>query len=183
MKRSSTAREFPGLVVLFVLGLSCPPASAQGVFGTITGTVTDASGGVLPGATVTLTNVATNVRKTLTANEAGVYSATSLIPGTYQVEASLAGFKTAVLDRVILEVNSTRKVDLTLQVGQAAEQVNVRAETSLLQAEQSNMGQTVTQQQIEQLPTGRDLFSLIPPRPASRSKWDAKGAATTATCA
>jgi Carboxypeptidase regulatory-like domain/TonB dependent receptor len=161
MKRSSTALAFPGLVLL-VLCLSCPPASAQGVFGTITGTVTDASGGVLPGATVTLTNVATNVRKTLTANEAGVYSATSLIPGTYQVEASLAGFKTAVLDRVMLEVNSTRKVDLTLQVGQAAEQVYVRAETPLLQAEQSNLGQTVTQQQIEQLPTGRDLFSLIP---------------------
>ena len=124
--------------------------------------MTDSSGGVVPGAIVTLTNIATNVSKTLTTNEAGVYSVTSLIPGSYRVEAAIAGFKTAVVDPVMLEVNATRKVDLTLEVGQTAEQVNVRSEAPLLQAEQTSMGQTVTEQQIEQLPTGRNLFSLIP---------------------
>jgi Carboxypeptidase regulatory-like domain/TonB dependent receptor/TonB-dependent Receptor Plug Domain len=160
MRRSSTALPFPGLVLLVVC-LSSLPAIAQGVYGTITGTVTDSSGGVVPGASVTLTNIATNVSKTLTTNEAGVYSVTSLIPGSYRVEAAIAGFKTAVVDPVTLEVNATRKVDLTLEVGQTAEQVNVRSQAPLLQAEQTSMGQTVTEQQIEQLPTGRNLFSLI----------------------
>jgi outer membrane receptor protein involved in Fe transport len=147
---------------LVVVGLWSLPAAGQGVFGSITGTVADASGGVLPGATVTVTNVATNVARILTTNAAGVYSATSLIPGSYQVSASLGGFKTAVVGAVTLQVNANQKVDLTLQVGQAAELVNVTADAPLLQAEQTNLGQTVTQKQIEQLPTGRNLFSLIP---------------------
>jgi hypothetical protein len=161
MRRSGTAVALPGLVLL-VLTLWFPTAGAQGVFGTITGTITDSSGGVLPGASVTVTNVATNVAKTLTTNGAGVYSATSLIPGSYKVEASLAGFKTAVVEAIALEVNANPKVDLTLEVGQATELVKVHAEAPLLQAEQTDLGQTVTQQQIEQLPTGRNLFSLIP---------------------
>jgi hypothetical protein len=161
MRRSGIAVAMPG-VVLLMLMLQFATADAQGLFGTITGTVTDSSGAVLPGATVTVTNVATSVAKTLTTNGAGVYSATSLIPGTYKVEASLTGFKRAVVDAIALEVNANPKVDLTLQVGQATELVNVRAEAPLLQAEQTDLGQTVTQQQIEQLPTGRNLFSLIP---------------------
>jgi Carboxypeptidase regulatory-like domain len=135
---------------------------AQGVFGAITGTITDSSGGVLPGTSVTVTNLRTNVVKTLTTNEAGVYSATNLIPGSYKVEASLAGFKTAVVEAITLEANTSPKVDLTLEVGQATELVNVRAQSPLLQAEHTDLGQTVTEQQIEQLPTGRDLYSLIP---------------------
>ncbi len=147
---------------LVIVGLCCLPAAAQGVFGTITGTVTDSSDAVLPGATVTVTNIATNVAKTLTTNEAGLYSATSLIPGPYKVEASLTGFKRAVVGAINLEVNASPKVDLTLEVGQATELVNVTAEAPLLQSEQTNLGQTITQQQIEQLPSGRNLFSLIP---------------------
>ena len=156
MKRAAT------FVAFAVATLWSQPAATQGVFGTITGTVVDGSGGVLPGATVSVTNVDTNVRKTLTTNDAGVYSASSLIPGAYKVEASLAGFKAAVVAPVVLEVNASRKVDITLEVGQAAEVVNVQAEAPLLQAEQTSLGQTVTQQQIQQLPTGRNLFNLIP---------------------
>ena len=147
---------------LVVLLLSCLPAFAQGLFGTITGTVADSSGAVLPGATVTVTNVSTNVAKILTTNQAGVYTAPSLIPGRYKVEASLSGFRTGIVDGILLEVNASEKVDLTLPVGQASELVNVIAEAPLLQSQQSNLAQTVTQQQIEQLPNGRNLFSLIP---------------------
>src|SRR5437667_5440324 len=147
---------------LVVLLLSCLPAFAQGLFGTITGTVADSSGAVLPGATVTVTNVSTNVAKILTTNQAGVYTAPSLIPGRYKVEASLSGFRTGIVDGILLEVNASEKIDLTLPVGQASELVNVIAEAPLLQSQQSNLAQTVTQQQIEQLPNGRNLFSLIP---------------------
>ena len=112
MKRAATCVAFA------FAALWCQPAATQGVFGTITGIVVDSSGGVLPGVTVSVTNINTNVRKTLTTNDAGVYSATSLIPGAYSVEASLPGFKTAVVDSVVLEVNASRKVDLALEVGQ-----------------------------------------------------------------
>jgi outer membrane receptor protein involved in Fe transport len=158
MKRPAT---FVG-AALVTLGFWCPPAAAQGVYGIISGTVRDSSGGVLPRVTVTVTNVDTRVAKTLTTNEAGVYSATNLIPGVYNVEASLAGFTTMIAQAIVLEVNANPKVDLILQVGSTAEAVNVTAEAPLLQTQQTNLGQTVTQRQIEQLPTGRNLFSLIP---------------------
>jgi uncharacterized surface anchored protein len=147
-------------VALSHLGLGTR-ATAQGVFGSITGTITDSSGAVLPGATVSVTNIATNVVKSTITNEAGAYSVTNLVPGAYRVEASLSRFKTAV-SSITLEVNASPKADFTLQLGEASENVTVVARSPLLQTEQTNLGQTVTQQQIEQLPNGRNLFSLIP---------------------
>ncbi len=149
-------------MALAILGLWCLPAAAQGVYGIISGTVSDASGAVLPGATVRVINVDTQVTTTLTTNEAGVYNATNLIPGVYTVEAALTGFRTAVAKSIALQVNANLKVDVTLEVGSTSELVNVPAEAPLLQTQQTSLGQTVTQRQIEQLPTGRNLFSLIP---------------------
>jgi Carboxypeptidase regulatory-like domain/TonB dependent receptor-like, beta-barrel len=158
MKRAARS----ACAALVILALWCLPAAAQGVYGVISGTVTDSSGGVLPGATVKVTNVNTRVTKTLTTNDAGAYSATNLIPGLYSVEASLSGFKTAVADAITLEVNTNPRIDVVLQVGTTTEAVNVIAEAPLLQSQQTNLGQTITERQIEQLPTGRNLFSLIP---------------------
>jgi hypothetical protein len=149
-------------LALAIVGLWCLPAAAQGVYGIISGTVSDSSGAVLPGATVTVTNVHTKVTKILTTNDAGVYSATNLIPGVYNVEASLSGFKTTVAEAITLEVNANPKIDVILQVGPTSEAVTVVADAPLLQTQQTNLGQTVTGRQIEQLPTRRNLFSLIP---------------------
>ena len=160
MKRTKLATAF-ACFLLSVWVVAPPRMMAQGLFGTISGVITDSSGAVVVGATVQLTHLDTNVTKTLTTNNAGVYSATSLNPGVYRVEASASGFKTAIVSAVTLEVNANPKVDLTLQVGEASETVDVTAEAPLLQTQQSNLGQTVTQRQIEQLPTGRNLFSLI----------------------
>src|SRR5437867_10923751 len=113
-----------GLVFLVVVLAAAAAAEAgQAVFAAITGTVIDSSGAVLPGATVNVTNVDTNVTKTLSTNAAGVYSATNLIPGVYKVEASLSGFKTAVVSSVTLEVNANQKIDITLEVGPATETI------------------------------------------------------------
>ena len=150
------------LLGLVLIILAAAAVAGQAVFGAISGTVTDSSGGVLPGAIVTVTNVNTGVTKTVTTNEAGVYNATNLVPGSYRLEASLSGFKTAVVSSVTLEVNANQKVDAVLEVGATTEKVNVTAAAPLLQTEQTNLGQTVTQQQIEQLPTARNLFNLIP---------------------
>ena len=74
-----------------------PQVAAQGLFGNISGIVTDSSGAVVPDATVKVTNLDTNVVATVKTNGAGVYSATSLNPGRYRVEGEAKGFKTAVL--------------------------------------------------------------------------------------
>jgi len=161
MRQAGRSAAFLGLVAL-VVGLSGTAAAGQALFGQISGTVTDASGAVLPGATVNVTNVGTNVTKTAMTNDAGVYTVTNLVPGVYRVDASLSGFKTAVVSAISLEVNANLKVDATLEVGATSEQVTVVAAAPLLQTEQTNLGQTVTQQQIEMLPTARNLFNLIP---------------------
>lgn len=165
MKYAKYALAFCGVVWLVLLSANQLPA--QGFFGSITGQITDQSGAVVPNATVKVTNVATNVTTLWKTNGAGVYVASSLNPGTYKVEAEAQGFRTAEVVNVLLEVNSRPKVDLQLTVGQANQVVEVTAaNTPLLQTQESDLGQTVNQQLLEDLPTqsssGRNIFSLIP---------------------
>src|SRR3989442_3480172 len=155
---------------LSILAFCSPKILAQGLFGTISGVVVDTSGAVVPGATVRITNVNTNVAVTLTTNSAGVYVATSLNPGVYNVEAEAKGFKTAIVKDITLDVDANPKVNLTLPVGQITERIEVTAENApLLQTQQSDLGQTVNERQLEQLPTfsgtGRNVYSLLPLAP------------------
>src|SRR5215212_3772486 len=101
MRPARTSAALLGLVCVLA-GSPGRSAASQGVFGTISGTVTDSSGAVLQDATVRVTNVDTSVTKTLTTNEAGAYTATNLIPGIYKVEGSRSGFKTAVISAITL---------------------------------------------------------------------------------
>src|SRR5215467_5581470 len=158
-----------GFVILSfcVLLLFPTHVAAQGLFGTISGIVNDSSGAVVPGATVRVRNVNTSVEVAVTTNGAGAYAATSLNPGVYDVEAEAKGFKTTIVRGITLEVGANPKIDLTLQVGQVAEHVEVTAENApLLQTQQSDLGQTVNQRQLEELPTssssGRNVYSLLP---------------------
>ena len=145
----------------------CTPSliSAQGLFGTISGTVTDNSDAVVPGATVTVTNVSTNVSVVLKTNGAGIYNASSLNPGVYSVKAEAPGFKTAVISNVEVEVSANPKEDFRLQLGDATQTVEVSSESPLLETQQSMLGQTIDQKQLEQLPvsgsSGRSFYSLI----------------------
>jgi hypothetical protein len=151
------------LGVVGAVVLLCPQqVRAQGMFGTISGAVQDSQRAAVPGATVNLTNVATGVTREVVTNDVGFYSATSLTPGAYRVEAGMPGFKTAVISGIRLDLNANLKIDVTLEVGEVTEIVNVSSEAPLLTTEQSSVGQTVSEQQIEQLPTGRNLFSLLP---------------------
>ena len=153
--------------VVLVLTMCSRSLSAQGLFGSISGIVSDSSGAVVPDATVKVTNVNTNVTTTVRTNSAGVYSVTSLNPGVYKVEAEAKGFKTAVLSNILLEVNANPKVDLTLTVGQLTEQVEVTTGSiPILQTQQSDMGQTINESQLAELPTsgssGRNVYTLLP---------------------
>src|SRR3972149_1677095 len=103
------------VVVLSLCG--APRLDAQVTGGTISGTVTDASGGLVPNAQVTITNTATNVVTTVTTTNEGFYSAPNLLAGPYRVTAAAAGFSTAVVTGVTLNVGAQQAVNMSLRVG------------------------------------------------------------------
>ena len=118
--RIGTARFWGVLqVVGGVLGilLLCLPVFSQGSFGRILGTVADTSGGVIAGATVTVADTTRGVSRTLTTDDAGVYNAPNLTPGTYTVRAEAKGFAKLERQNVVVEVGHDIRVDLTVQPG------------------------------------------------------------------
>ncbi len=137
------------------------PALAQTELATLTGLVTDPSGAVLRGATIRVTNEATNISASTPSNDSGRYVLPSLRPGVYRVETSLAGFRKQVQSGVTLQVNQTARLDIALQVGDVSEQVTVTAEASLLESETSSRGSVIDQRKMVELPlNGRDYNQL-----------------------
>jgi hypothetical protein len=136
-------------------------ASAQEARGTITGTVRDTSRSVIPGVSVTVTNLAMGTSVSVVTNDAGLFEAPYLIPGTYRVATELSGFKKNVRD-VDVRVNDRLELDIVLEVGATEETVTVTAETPLLQTANASMGQVVDARRIMELPTPHgDPFALI----------------------
>jgi len=130
--------------------------------GQITGEVKDPSGALVPNATITATNTATNVARTTQTNSAGLYVFPDLIPGPYQVRAATAGFQTAVTSNIELQVQQTARVDFALSVGQATQTVDVSANAALLATENATVGTVIEEQRIMDLPlNGRSYFSMV----------------------
>jgi len=139
-------------LVASLLVLSTPLFS-QSSNGTISGTVADASGALVPGVTVTATNNATGVVSTVLSNEAGVYNFASLLPGTYRVSATLSGFRTQTFNDVQLGNAGQLRLNFTLQVAAAAETVEVTVEAAnLITASSSSVGGVLPERQIQDLP-------------------------------
>ncbi len=138
--------------LIAILCLLATAGWAQDARGTIVGTVTDASGAIVPGATVEVTNTAMGTKLSLKTNEAGLYSAPYLIPGTYQVRVEVAGFKKFVRDGVELRVNDRLEVNIQLEVGTAEQSVTVTGETPLLSTETASMGTVVDGRRVTELP-------------------------------
>ena len=128
--------------------------SAQAVTGTLLGNVTDSSGAAVPGATVTATETQTNSSRTAISNEAGNYIFSSLRNGTYSVEAELQGFRKVIRQNVRVDVNTTMRVDLTLELGQLTEAVTVAAETPLLQTDRTDTGRLLESKMVTEIPLG-----------------------------
>ena len=131
---------------------------AQETRGTIVGHVLDEQGGAMPGVTVTITNVDTNVSATLTTNSTGYYQAPLLLPGNYRVSAELQGFKTSVRSGIILSVAQQSTVDLTLGVGAVSETVTVSGDAPILETGVLTTGQNLDRRSVESLP----MFSNMP---------------------
>jgi hypothetical protein len=139
--------HFSALLILLFVG----SASAQEFRGTITGTVADPNGSVVPGVTVTIRNTGTNITSSVTTNAAGAYSFPLLLPGNYTLTATTNGFKTSTIENITVRVDDNLTVDIGLQVGASAE-VNIVANTEVVEKGTVTLGTLVSQRQIEELP-------------------------------
>src|SRR5436190_24030787 len=128
--------------------LAAAGATAQEFRGAVTGLVTDASGGRLPGVTITATNVATNVASTVVTNTEGNYAIPYLIPGRYTVQAELSGFKKAVREDVEVRIGDRLALDFSLALGAVEETVMVMAQSPLLEMGSASAGQVIDEKRI-----------------------------------
>ncbi|HEY6293638.1 MAG TPA: TonB-dependent receptor [Terriglobia bacterium] len=155
-----------GALAALLFALSSPLAWTQADRGSIVGTVRDASASVVPNATVTVTNKATNVPVTTLTNTSGQYQALALLPGIYLVKVNASGFQTEVQDGVTVDVQSRPEVDFTLKVGSVQQEIQVTSKEPLLQTQTADVGGVVGSQQMVDLPlNGRryaDLALLEP---------------------
>lgn len=150
MKVNSIFRS--GIIVFtFLLIAAATSASAQEFRGTISGSITDPNGAAVAGATVTVKNKETNISSTVTTNESGTYTVPFLLPGIYNVSATSSGFKTSSRENIAVKVDDRLSVDFQLEIGTSAE-VNIIADTELLDRGTVTIGTSVSQRQIEELP-------------------------------
>ncbi|MEP6644574.1 MAG: carboxypeptidase regulatory-like domain-containing protein [Acidobacteriaceae bacterium] len=153
------------LVLLHVFALQ-PALRAQVSGGTISGTVKDAQGSVIPGAEVAITNIETGVSRPTTTNGDGLYTAPNLIPGKYEVKFTASGFKTELRTGITLTVGAEEVVDLNMQIGTTTETIQVTGEAPAVQLTTSDISAVVNATTVRELPlNGRswtDLATLQP---------------------
>src|SRR4249919_1246908 len=172
------------IVAALVLVLSplASVARAQGTTATIVGTITDASGGALPGTLVTARNADTGLARSAPAGADGAYRLEFLPIGNYVVEAVLDGFKTAHRSGIALRVSDTVRVDVALELGALAEMVTVNAAAPLVNTSTAEIGRTIDAAAIAQLPlVDRNVYSLLDLTPGVQSNNNGVSAASTGT--
>src|SRR3954463_7386633 len=162
------------LVALFVVS-AATPASAQAVYGSIIGTVSDPQGAAVPNAKVTVTNIRKGTTDTATTNEQGNYSVTHLIPDTYDVSVAAPGFKTVSNKGVSVSADSSARVDLPLALGATSEAVEVTAEAPQLKTDRADVATTFNERYVTELPIlNRNFttFELLSPGTQKLSGWN-----------
>ena len=167
--RSEFTSKFVGLAmtIAVLLGFALPTrVSAQMVGATISGTIVDATGAVVPNVKIVVRNVSTGIVANAATNGVGVFDAPNLPPGTYEVSAAAAGFATLVRNRIILTVGQELVLNLTLQVGITSTQIEVNTEAPTVDLANATIGGVVNETTVEALPlNGRswsDLAVLAP---------------------
>src|SRR6202158_1354752 len=153
------------IALLLGMGLHTQVA-AQAVGATLTGTVTDQSGGVVPKADIAILNIATGESRNVSTNADGIYSAPNLLPGTYSVTTTAAGFSKMVQTGVILSVGASQTLNLAMHVGQSSQTVEVTAEAPTVNLTNAEIGALTTETTIKELPlNGRSWSSLATLQP------------------
>ncbi len=155
------ARGAHAVLFLAVLTLFCGFAVAQETTATISGTVKDESGAVIPGAAVEVKNVATAATRSVETDAQGRYTVTQLAPGSYEIQATLSGFQTYVRSGIALTVGRYAVVDMELKVGAVTQRVEVTGEAPLVETTNAAISGIVGDKQIRDLPlNGRDFVQL-----------------------
>ena len=155
--------------VVLVLLLASLSAFAQGgSTGRIMGAVSDSTGAVIGGATVSVTDTQRGVTRTLTTDEVGAYNAPELIPGTYVVKAEFPGFKATERQNIVVEVGKEYRVDLSIEPGEQSEKVTVTEGLPLVETTSGVLGGTIRNALIADLPVqGRNFQKLLELRPGT----------------
>jgi hypothetical protein len=132
--------------------LAPSPASAQAVYGSISGIITDPTGAVVPGATVTITSVERQTADEVVSNESGIYLKERLLPGTYEVKVELQGFKAAVFPSIRVNVDTQTPLNIKLEAGAVSESVTVAGFSPILKTDRADVATTFDTRQITDLP-------------------------------
>jgi hypothetical protein len=156
-------RKTPALAAVFAVLFSfCTAAIAQVTSGSLLGTVRDASGAVIPGATVTVTDTGKGTTSVKQTDTEGNYSVPNLLPGTYNVTVEMKGFKRSVANNVVLDIDQKANLDFALETGGASETVEVTSAPPLIRLDSSELGEVVGKREVQNLPlNGRNFAQLV----------------------
>jgi hypothetical protein len=150
------------LTVLFCAVWMVQAGNSQTTFGSVVGSVTDSSGAVLAGASVTLTSVGTGEVHKMTANSGGVYSFVDLQPGIYKLDVDNPGFKHISINQIEVQVGSTTRANAVLQVGNVSQTVEVTSTAPLIETDSANLGGVIEGRTVQTIPlNGRNVNNLL----------------------
>src|ERR1700682_498330 len=160
--RAKATRAMQALCLSMGVLLLCAPLFSQGNQGRITGTITDKTGGVVSGASVTVLDVERGASRNLTTGDSGEYNAPNLLPGTYSVRVEAKGFKSVERQKIVIEVGKELRVDLSLQPGEIAQTITITEALPLVETTNATLGGTLSNQTINDLPlNGRNYINLL----------------------
>lgn len=158
----SRARTLAPLFILLAAFLPAGLTSAQTVTGSVYGNIADATGGALPGATVTITNVETNQAVTTKSDSSGAFVFPVVQPGTYNATATMTGFQTTTQKDLRVAANQNVNATFNLQPGEVTTEVTVEAASALIDTRESQLAQTIEQKRIVDLPiSNRSAYELV----------------------
>lgn len=153
-------------VVPFLCLLLAIPTLGQRTSGQISGSVVDQNGAAVPEVTVTAVQVGTNVERTVTASDDGLYTITDLAIGTYRLTVTRSGFKSSITENVVVNVATTTRQDTTLEVGSVDQQVTVSADAIQVETQTGAIGEVINGEQVRELPlNGRSFVQLTQLQP------------------
>src|SRR5580692_6530389 len=164
--RPNAKKLIQALAFVTAAFLVCAPLFSQGNQGRITGTITDQSGGVIAGASITVKDVERGATRTLTTGDSGEYNAPNLLPGSYAVRAEAKGFKAVERQNILLEVGKEIRVDLPLQPGEVSQTITITEAAPMVETTNATLGGTLSNETINDLPlNGRNYINLLTLRP------------------
>ena len=159
-RASSSLGILPGGLLLLLVGLWAVPSHAQGT-ADIVGTVRDATGAVLPGVTLTVTNVANGQQRSLTSDARGNYVVTALPIGEYSIRAEIVSFRPQVRSGVLLQVGDRPRIDITLELGDVTQEITVQESVPLLRTTNAEVSEVINNRRLVDLPlNGRQFVQL-----------------------